>query len=157
MTDHKKLFCTRDLDITCLAEEPEGKLTHPGSISDYIFPNTTRYITALSRKYLGFPRGGAFFIELPSSVSYLGNRDAAELRGTARIGLDALFPTQGPMQLIPTATDSIEMFFNFPGKIYTLSMLYIQRDFSMSGNKMGRGCGLRGGGVGGDSVYKFIF
>jgi hypothetical protein len=58
------------------------------------------------------------------------------------------------MQLIPTATDAIELFFYSPGTIYTISMFYIQRDFSMSGTKMGMGRGGEGGrGVGGAIVY----
>ncbi len=39
------------------------------------------------------------------------------MRGTARIGLEALcFPPRGPMQLVPTATDAIELFFTLLGQ-----------------------------------------
>ena len=64
------------------------------------------------------------------------------------------------MQLIiPTATDAIELFFYSSETIYTLSLLYIQRDFFMSGTKGGErgegvwGCGGKGGVWGGETAY----
>jgi hypothetical protein len=60
------------------------------------------------------------------------------------------------MQLILTTTDAIELFFFLysPGTIYTLSMLFIQRDFSMSGTKIGVG---KGEGGGRQRIHKFIY
>ncbi len=76
----------------------------------------------------------------------------AELKGTARIGLKALFPTQGPHAAsIPTATDNNFSFRFNPGKAKTLSFVFfivnVQCQHKMAG-------GVEGGGRGGGGILK---